>query len=718
MIRFTAHLRKTLCFCLTILLLVCAFPVQALATEPNTLKEEVVYVNLNANGAVEEINVVNIFNLPEGGTITDYGIYESLRNMTSTAPIKYKVDTITIDAAPGKLYYEGKLSNTVIPWNIDVRYYLDGEELTAKEVAGKSGNLKIAIDISRNQDSNTNFFAGFALQVSLTLDTAKCSHIVATDATIANVGSSKQITYTILPSTGANLEITSTVSNFSMDGISINAIPLNLNVELDDAALMSQVNELMSALAQLDNGASSLHSGISDLQSGAQSGLAAGVSSLHDGASKLESGALELKDGGATLHSGALELKDGAVTLNDGIQTLHGGLELMQNALNELNRESSTLKNGSSTYYAALKQLQQTLDSMTFTSQDLSELADASSKILGGLTELVSGTQTLQSNVSFEAMKAIMASNGLNVDSLISSNNLAMAELRKSIDENAGMINALKLLGYDASALFAQLEQVILLLGANNAFIDGTETYLNTVNSNIATLISGAETMRANYAQFDAQITKMVAGLKNVAISMTLLNSAINSLVSEYSKLDSGINTYTGAVTDIISAYSEIVNGSAKLAAGSKDLVNGSAQLYDGTGALLDGIAEIYEGAGTLRGGADQLDEGMDELLDGIAALYAGSSALESGTSTMLGQSQGIDGGNILGQIDDLLASITGEDVEITSFVSEENTNVESVQFVIKTASIQPDEQAHNDVQEEVTLTFWQKLLKLFGLSK
>ena len=49
---------------------------------------------------------------------------------------------------------------------------------------------------------------------------------------------------------------------------------------------------------------------------------------------------------------------------------------------------------------------------------------------------------------------------------------------------------------------------------------------------------------------------------------------------------------------------------------------------------------------------------------------------------------------------------------------SEENTTIESVQFVIKTAAIQPNAQAQNDVQEEVTLTFWQKLLKLFGLYK
>ena len=263
--------RKLAALSLALLLVFSALPVRAFA-EGTLPKEEVVYINLNADGSVKEVNVVNIFHLETAGTITDYGAYEALRNMTSTAPVNYVGDTVTIAAEAGKLYYEGKLSGNVIPWNIGIRYYLDGKEYTAAEVAGKSGALKIALDISRNSASNSKFFESFALQVSLMLDTAKCSHITAKDATVANVGSSKQVTYTILPGSSAQLEVTATVADFSMEGISINAIPLNLNMNLDDNALMGQVNELLDAIALLDSGASSLHSGIGNLQSGAQSG--------------------------------------------------------------------------------------------------------------------------------------------------------------------------------------------------------------------------------------------------------------------------------------------------------------------------------------------------------------------------------------------------------------------------------------------------------------
>ena len=37
------------------------FPMSVFASKQNTEKEEVVYVNLNENGEVKEINVVNIF---------------------------------------------------------------------------------------------------------------------------------------------------------------------------------------------------------------------------------------------------------------------------------------------------------------------------------------------------------------------------------------------------------------------------------------------------------------------------------------------------------------------------------------------------------------------------------------------------------------------------------------------------------------------------------
>ena len=43
----------------------------------------------------------------------------------------------------------------------------------------------------------------------------------------------------------------------------------------------------------------------------------------------------------------------------------------------------------------------------------------------------------------------------------------------------------------------------------------------------------------------------------------------------------------------------------------------------------------------------------------------------------------------ITDKIDELIKTVTGGDFEITSFVSEKNTNVQSVQFVIKADGIQ-----------------------------
>ena len=71
-------------------------------------------------------------------------------------------------------------------------------------------------------------------------------------------------------------------------------------------------------------------------------------------------------------------------------------------------------------------------------------------------------------------------------------------------------------------------------------------------------------------------------------------------------------------------------------------------------------------------------------------------------------------------QIDDevhaMTASICASKAEVISFVSEKNTAVDSVQFVIKTAAIERAEAAPTPVVAEAPLNFWQKLLRLFGL--
>ncbi len=712
------NLKKSSSVILATALLVSVLPVSVSAMEANTGKEEVVYVNLGNDGSVREINVVNIFGENAEGVITDYGKYLDVRNMTTTDMIDYSDDTIKINSSAEKLYYEGRLESTLMPWDIQIRYFLDGKEYSAEEIAGKSGEIKITICIAQNQQCRGDFYDNYALQASLSLDTDKCRKIAAPDATVANVGSSKQLTYTILPGKGADIEITAEVYEFEMDGISIDGIPLNLNIEVDDEELMEQVTELLDAISQLDDGAAELHDGASDLQDSAQSELKSGVNDLKDGAEQLHNGASDLKDGGSTLQNGAADLQNGVNALDEGIHSLNSGIGQMQEALNALNQQSPDLVNGSASFKAALSQLQEVLGGVSLTTEDLSALADASSAIKSGTDDLVNGITALQNNVNFDVYKSVMAQNGLDIDGLRQKNESAVSGLEGLIMSLSLQIEGLKNAGIDTSEIESQvlqLSDIISLLSANNAGISGTESYLQTVSSNLSSLLHGATALQENYGAFDGKIGELVNKIGGLAYQMSELSSAINTLVSEYGKLDQGINGYAEAVAKIVAGYSQITDGAARLVTGSSALKTGSENLYSGTGELLSGIVEIYDGTGTLKNGTGTLDDGVAELLSGIAQLYDGAGELKDGTSTMREETAGMDT-EITDKIDELIGAVAGGDFEITSFVSEKNTNVQSVQFVIKADGVQTEEDSEVMREAPKKLMVWQKFLNLFGL--
>ena len=69
-------------------------------------------------------------------------------------------------------------------------------------------------------------------------------------------------------------------------------------------------------------------------------------------------------------------------------------------------------------------------------------------------------------------------------------------------------------------------------------------------------------------------------------------------------------------------------------------------------------------------------------------------------------------------KVDELLDTVSGGDTEITSFVSEKNTNINKVQFVIKTEGITKKEKEEKTKTEEVSMNTWEKFLDMFGLYK
>ena len=589
----------------------------AMAEAVPSSKEEVVYVNLTSGGSVKEMYAVNIF---DDKNITDYGDYLSVELLNTTDSINQNGDEITFSSSADRVYYKGKMKSTIMPWNISIKYYVDGKEYAPKEAAGKSGKMEIYFKVSKNEAYDGSFYDAYALQASFILDTEIAKNITAADATLANVGNKKQLTYTILPGEGIDTVITADVTDFEMDAVSINGIPLNMNIQVKDEELMNKVDELLGGIEDIDNGADELNSGVNRLSDATRDDLQPGVNQLNDG------------------------MKD----LNDGVLKIQDGLD-------ELNSKSYELTSGSAQVLSALNTINSQLNSQE-QKDSISQLVSGSAGIKDGITNLTGKLGELQAGVSYAKFMDALAAKGLSDE--------AISQLELSNTQIAGMLESSN-------------PVVAGTILKNNQIIEGLKSginqYLTTVNTNITALYQGAQSLNTEYPKLDA-------GIRSLAVAVQQLADGVNQLVTEYGKLDKGVNDYTEGVAKVIAGYSQIVTGTS-------DLLSGSGELRDGTAELVNSIAELYDG----------------------------TSQLKDGTGEMRDETDGMDT-QITDKIDEMVNGITGGNYELVSFVSEKNTNVKAVQFVIQTESVQIKEADEAAPVVEEKLNFWQKVLKLFGI--
>ena len=139
-----------------------------------------------------------------------------------------------------------------------------------------------------------------------------------------------------------------------------------------------------------------------------------------------------------------------------------------------------------------------------------------------------------------------------------------------------------------------------------------------------------------------------------------------------------------------------------------KSYTSAVSEAASGANTLKINMDTLYANVGTLK-------TSVGELNDGVKSLFDGTTELKNGTGEFVKETDGIET-EVSGEIDSMITESTGSNVEITSFVSEKNTNVDSVQFVIQTEAIEIAEVVNTEPVVEEKLNFWQKLLRLFGL--
>jgi X-X-X-Leu-X-X-Gly heptad repeat protein len=352
-------------------------------------KDEVVYANLTAGGDVSALHVVNRFDIAEAGSVTDYGDYDSVVNLTDLAPLAAADGEVAFEAQKGSFYYQGNKKAANLPWLFDITYSLDGAEVPPQELAGKNGKLEIHISTAKNADADPVFYDNYLLQLSLTLDGDRCADIESPGATIASAGKDTVVTHSILPGKDADILITASVSDFIMTGVEITALPFSMDFDPPDTSdMIDDLGELTDAIADLNEGVGDLLDGVNDYKTGA--------GKLKSGSADIKKGISKLNDNAAPLTAASARLQAELKTVSDGLTAVAGSFPEGMPGASDIQKLAGGLAQLSASYTQLDKGLAAYMEGVDAMDDGYKDFHSGLSSFTGGAADLADGVKKLR----------------------------------------------------------------------------------------------------------------------------------------------------------------------------------------------------------------------------------------------------------------------------------------------------------------------------------
>lgn len=260
-------------------------------------KKEVVYATLDGSGTNKSAYVVNVLEGNAGETVQDFGAYEQVVNLTDTSELTQLSDSVIATLPEGEFSYQGGLSDAQTPWNISVKYFLDGQEISPNEVAEKSGHLEITIQTSQNTSVDPRYFENYLMQITCTLPMENTTEVKTDQGSIALSGSDVTVSFMVMPDKEGNVSLSADVTNFEMSGISFAAIPFSMALDFPNTdSLVAQFDGLIEGTEQLHAGAQDLANGVDEVDSVTKQ-AASGAAELAAGATQMTQGLQQYQQG-------------------------------------------------------------------------------------------------------------------------------------------------------------------------------------------------------------------------------------------------------------------------------------------------------------------------------------------------------------------------------------------------------------------------------------
>lgn len=672
----------------------------------NVYKEETVYVNADATGNSDEVTVSDWLKNSGSvsGNLTDESILKEIKNVKGDETFTENGDQLTWNTAGEDIYYQGT-TDKELPVSVKLTYFLDGKEVKADELKGKSGHLKIQVQYTNNEKKTVTVdgkeeevYTPFVMMTGMILPNETFSNVTIDNGKVISDGSRNIVVGFGIPGLKDSLDLDEETTKEAEDkGVTI---PENFEMEADvtDFTMSSTFTVALTDLLDdmdMDN--------IID------------VDSLKDSLNELEDAALELVSGSGTLADGASTLADGVSSYTAGADELNAGIQKYLGSNGELNGSvteyvngvgkvvkgvkdytsgTNALANGVTSYVAGeqkiaagaaqLSQLSKGLEQVQTAVDTLSKAADgkgeATDDLVIAANQLAAGTKQLQAVLGSEEVTALLTQvNGMVTtgNELISATESLSASLQTGIATPVaniaaaltGMETQLNAINTQLGTLQSDCETAVADVNAKitdyNTKVDAAQAAANTSKTQIANAISAlqvqlnATTDESVRDQISTAITALqnaqtaADGLNNVqkasAITVSVPTFDLSAITSGAATLQTNLKTFKETAAALQQQLPEMQKKLDAIAAAKDSLPSDSiSQLTASVTQLNQGMQGLNTGLGTLSGGLGQLNTSVQAqfptAIQGITELNGGFMQLGSYNTSLLSGAEQLKG--------------------------------------------------------------------------
>lgn len=372
---------------LSALMVLGSIPAAAIGDGVTATYDEAYYAMTDYYGNLTDGSVVKSYRTNGIATLTDYGDYDEIINLTDgTVPARNGgMTTFRLDekALPGTFYFEGKTTKPFqqLPWTISMSYTLNGVPTKAEDLAGQAGVVEIRLDIVPNGRASEYARNNYTLEAMAIFNQDDILSLEAPGAQVQLIGNLRAVLFLGLPGEECHYTIRVGSDDFSFGGMTFLMVPATLS-QLEEIAKLSERKD------DLEDNYNKLSGSIDSLLD-TMTAMTGSLNASTNGLEQLNKARGIFSDGKGVIYSGTDALREDLSNLADVLEPVEGQIETLSKTISDSKSTLRSMTNTVSDLKGDLKDVESALRDLEDGTGDVRKVFSA----LGSLRESLKNLQ-------------------------------------------------------------------------------------------------------------------------------------------------------------------------------------------------------------------------------------------------------------------------------------------------------------------------------------